>query len=60
MKKLLVILLLAFFTVGISSCAEDFTETDPIIPEVNVTPEAPQDGKSMQVKRKKKVMRKPG
>lgn len=35
MKKLIVILLLALFTVGISSCAEEPLETDPIIPEIS-------------------------
>ena len=35
MKKLSIILLLALFAFGISSCAEDPMETDPVIPEVN-------------------------
>lgn len=46
MKKLLVILLLAFFTVGISSCAEDFNDTEPVIPEISTSVEGPEDGKS--------------
>ncbi len=60
MKKLLVILLLAFFTVGISSCAEDFNDTDPIVPEVKVTPEAPEDGKSLVDRRKPRKMTRVG
>ena len=35
MKKLSVILLLALFAIGFTSCAEDPMETDPVIPEVN-------------------------
>ena len=35
MKKLSIILLLALFAFGFSSCAEDPMETDPVIPEVN-------------------------
>lgn len=54
MKKLLVILLLAFFTVGITSCAEDFTETDPIVPEISNTVDGPDDGKAATGQRKKR------
>ena len=36
MKKLTIILLLALFTVGFTSCAVDSTETDPVIPEVQI------------------------
>lgn len=36
MKKLLVVLLLALFTVGITSCGTDSSETDPVIPEVQI------------------------
>ncbi len=36
MKKLIVILLLALFTAGISSCASEGFDTDPVIPEVQV------------------------
>ena len=35
MKKLIVIVLLAFFAVGVTSCV-DSTETDPVIPEVQL------------------------
>ena len=35
MKKLLAILLIAFFVVGLSSCAEEPLDTQPIIPEVS-------------------------
>lgn len=52
MKKLLVILLLAFFTVGITSCAEDFTETDPIVPEISTAIDGPDDGKTSQRKKR--------
>lgn len=58
MKKLLVILLLAFFTVGITSCAEDFTETDPIVPEISSTIDGPEDGKSTKDARKRRVRQK--
>ncbi len=54
MKKLLVILLLAFFTVGITSCAEDFNDTDPIAPEISNTIDGPDEGKST-AKRKTRV-----
>ncbi|MCE7994167.1 MAG: hypothetical protein HEP71_19420 [Roseivirga sp.] len=54
MKKLLVILLLAFFTVGITSCAEDFTETDPIAPEISNVVDGPDNGES-EKKRKTRV-----
>lgn len=40
MKKLIVILLLALFTAGISSCASEGFDTDPVIPEVQVDDEA--------------------
>lgn len=60
MKKLLVILLLAFFTVGITSCAEDFNDTDPVVPEVNVTPEAPEDGATQVRRKKSKMQHRPG
>jgi hypothetical protein len=52
MKKFIVILLIAFFAVGISSCAEDYTETDPIAPEISVTDDAPANQESGTVKRK--------
>ena len=34
MKKLSIILLLALFAFGFSSCAEDPMETDPVVPEI--------------------------
>ena len=34
MKKLLTILLIAFFVVGLSSCAEEPFDTDPVVPEI--------------------------
>lgn len=40
MKKLIVILLLALFTAGISSCASEGFDTDPVIPEVQVDDQA--------------------
>lgn len=49
MKKLFVILLLALFTVGISSCAEEPIETDPLVPEINT--EVLKDKKSGTAKR---------
>ena len=36
MKKLTIILLLALFAVGFTSCAADSSETDPVIPEVQI------------------------
>lgn len=36
MKKLTIALLLALFVVGFSSCAVDSSETDPVIPEVQI------------------------
>lgn len=36
MKKLIVILLLALFTAGISSCTSEGFDTDPAIPEVQL------------------------
>ena len=36
MKKLTITLLLALFIVGFSSCAVDSSETDPVIPEVQI------------------------
>ena len=35
MKKLLTILLIAFFAVGFSSCAEESFDTEPVMPEVS-------------------------
>ncbi|GEM_PF-5677757 len=40
MKKLIVILLLALFTAGISSCASEGFDTDPAIPEVQLDDQA--------------------
>ena len=36
MKKLTIILLLTLFAVGFTSCAADSSETDPVIPEVQI------------------------
>lgn len=60
MKKLLVILLLAFFTVGISSCAEDFNDTDPIVPEISNTVDGPDNGVTQVDKRKARKMTRVG
>lgn len=54
MKKLLVILLLAFFTVGITSCAEDFNDTDPVIPEISNTVDGPDGEESGKKDRRKR------
>ena len=35
MKKLLAILLIAFFAVGFSSCAEESFDTEPLMPEID-------------------------
>jgi uncharacterized protein YxeA len=40
MKKLIVILLLALFTGGITSCAVENFDTDPTIPEVQLDDQA--------------------
>ncbi|MCE7994165.1 MAG: hypothetical protein HEP71_19410 [Roseivirga sp.] len=40
MKKFIIILLLALFTAGISSCASEGFDTDPVIPEVQVDDQA--------------------
>ncbi|GAB5523511.1 MAG: hypothetical protein Roseis2KO_13830 [Roseivirga sp.] len=40
MKKLIVILLLALFTAGISSCASEGFDTDPVTPEVQLDDQA--------------------
>lgn len=58
MKKLLVILLLAFFAVGITSCAEEYTETDPVLPEISNSIDGPDDSKSAE--RKARTRKKPG
>ena len=55
MKKLLVILLLAFFTVGITSCAEDFNDTDPIVPEISNVVDGPDEVESTVDKRKRRT-----
>jgi|GEM_PF-6129429 len=60
MKKLLVILLLAFFTVGITSCAEDFNDTDPIAPEISNTIDVPNNQESGKNDRRKRTRTKPG
>ncbi len=53
MKKLLTILLIAFFAVGFSSCAEESLDTDPVIPEVSQDAiDKLQDQKSTTVKRR--------
>lgn len=52
MKKLLAILLIAFFAVGFSSCAEESFDTEPVIPEINT--EALQDNKSSVDMRKRR------
>lgn len=54
MKKSIVILLLAFFAIGLTSCAEDFTETDPIVPEISIIDDAPDNEKSAEMRRKRK------
>ena len=36
MKKFIVILLLALFTAGITSCGTENLDTDPVIPEVQI------------------------
>ncbi len=52
MKKLLAILLIAFFAVGFSSCAEESFDTEPVIPEVSQEAiDKLQDQKSTTVKR---------
>lgn len=43
MKKLTITLLLALFAVGFTSCAVDSTETDPVIPEVQIEDPAGED-----------------
>lgn len=40
MKKLIVILLLAFFTTGITSCAVENFDTDPTVPELQLDDQA--------------------
>lgn len=65
MKKLFVILLLALFAVGVSSCAEESLDTEPVIPEVNQeVMDQLQDQKSTTAKRrvrqKSKTIRKQG
>ena len=52
MKKLLAIIFIAFFVVGISSCAEESFDTEPIEPEINT--EVLQDNKSGVDLRKKR------
>lgn len=53
MKKLFAILLIAFFVVGLSSCAEEPLDTQPIIPEVSQDAiDRLQDQKSAVGKRK--------
>lgn len=53
MKKSIVILLLAFFAIGLTSCAEDFTETDPIAPEISLIDELPDNEKSAERRKRK-------
>ena len=36
MRKLTVILLLTLFTIGLTSCGVDASDTDPVIPEVQI------------------------
>lgn len=43
MKKFIVILLLALFTAGITSCATENFDTDPTIPEVQIDDLAGED-----------------
>ena len=60
MKKLLAILFIAFFVVGISSCAEDSLDTQPVIPEVSQDAiDKLQEQKSGVVKRKRKTREAP-
>lgn len=40
MKKLIVILLLAFFTIGVTSCAVENFDTDPTVSEVQLDDQA--------------------
>ena len=61
MKKLLAILLIAFFAVGFSSCAEESIETDPLMPEIDqetvVQVQDKKSGKDMRRGRNRGVLK---
>jgi len=43
MKKFTIIALITLFAIGFTSCATDSTETDPVIPEVQIDNPAGED-----------------